>query len=519
MSAQQKEFELKIALTEAELQHLRKKPAVTRRTIGRAVTRRLRSIYFDTPEHMLRKSGIALRVRRVDSEWIQTVKSGTAVVSGLSNPVEVETAVEGPEPDPDAIADPALRKAVRKAAKSGGLAPIFETDMWRTARRLKAPCGGEVELALDRGEIRAGDQTAPICEAEIELKAGSPDAVFDLGELMFVAAPLRFSQASKAEQGYRAAQGKDADPLEPLAIGSPPVGKKDTTEQAFRKLVARCANVIAHNLQVVLESDAPEGPHKLRIALRNLRATLRAFGHVVDAEPLRDLEAAAAALSRLVGELRDADVLLEDIVAPLSNGLGTDTGYAALRDTLLDHREHVRTRVRSELTSSWISAFQFRLLACAEGREWLSGLDKGAAAAMTAPVKQTARLALRKIWKRARKRGHDPARMTVPERHRMRKALKTLRYTAELFAPLFPKRRVRSFTRELKRLQNAFGYLNDIALAETLPGIAVEERAKNPEVHQAIGFTLGWHTAHSERTWAEACARWDALRRTPRFWT
>lgn len=519
MIGQQKEFELKIALTEEELQTLRKKPAVTKRTIGRAVTQRLRSIYFDTPDHMLRKSGIALRVRRVDNQWVQTVKSGTAIVSGLSNPIEVEVAVEGPEPEPEAITNPALRKAVRKAAKSGGLKPIFETDMWRTARRLKAPGGGEVELALDRGEIKTNDTSTPICEAEIELKNGSPDAVFDLGELMFVEAPLRFSRSSKAEQGYRAALGREIEPMAPLAIGKPAISRKDTTEVAFRKLVRRCANVIAHNLQVVLESDAPEGTHKLRIALRNLRAVLRGFGTVVDAEPLRELEAAAAALARLVGDLRDADVLLEDIVAPLSNGYGPDTGHEALREMLLDHRTHVRARVRAELTSSWISAFQFRLLACAEGREWLSDLDKPARKALAAPVRQTARLALRKTWKRARKRGRDPARMTVEERHRMRKALKTLRYTAELFSPLFKKRAVRRFTVDLKRLQDAFGYLNDIALAGTLPGIAMEEQATHPDVHRAIGFTLGWHTANAESTWAEACARWDALRRTPRFWT
>ena len=491
---------------------------MTRRTIGRAATHRLRSIYFDTPDHMLRKSGIALRVRRVDGRWVQTVKSGTALVSGLSNPLEVEAAVEGPEPDLDAIDHAPLRKAVRKAARSGGLAPVFETDMRRTARRLRTPCGGEVELALDRGKIKAGDRTAPICEAEIELKVGTPDAVFDMGELMFVEAPLRFSQASKAEQGYRVARGKRAKPLLPLAIGSPTIGMDDTTEQAFRTLVSRCAHVIAHNLRVVIESDAPEGPHKLRIALRNLRAVLRAFGHVVDAAPLRRLEADAGTLSRVVGELRDADVLLEDIVAPLSQGRGEDAGYAALRDMLLAHREHVRTRVRSELTSSWISAFQFRLLACAQGNEWISGLDEEAVAALKAPARLTARLALRKTWKRARKRGRHPARLTVPERHRLRKALKTLRYTAEMFSPLYRKRKVRRFIRELKRLQDAFGYLNDIALAETLPGIGVEEHVKRPEVHQAIGFALGWHTARAEGTWTEACTRWDALKHTPRFW-
>ena len=183
----------------------------------------------------------------------------------------------------------------------------------------------------------------------------------------------------------------------------------------------------------IVPARTSQGPHKLRIALRDLRSVIGAFGHVVDAEPFRELEAAAAALARLVGDLRDADVLLEDIVAPLGNANGADTSYEALRETLIAHREHARARIRAELSSSWISAFHFRLLACVEGREWLLDLDRKTLKALKAPVKRTARLALRKTWRRARKRGANPSRMTVEERHRMRKALKTLRYTAEPF--------------------------------------------------------------------------------------
>jgi len=59
----------------------------------------------------------------------------------------------------------------------------------------------------------------------------------------------------------------------------------------------------------------------------------------------------------------------------------------------------------------------------------------------------------------------------------MRKALKKLRYQAEFMAPLFDKRDGREFIRQLKALQDIFGYLNDVRMAPQLIEIQRERQA------------------------------------------
>ena len=55
--------ELKVELTRDQLQRMRWHPALGDLAAGEPVTRNLRSIYFDTPDHRLRALGISLRLR------------------------------------------------------------------------------------------------------------------------------------------------------------------------------------------------------------------------------------------------------------------------------------------------------------------------------------------------------------------------------------------------------------------------------------------------------------------------
>ena len=89
---------------------------------------------------------------------MQTVKrrGGAEGEGGLFSVMESERPAPGGRlvlSGPDG--DGALA-AVRGAAGEAALAPVFETRVRRTSVALAAPGGGEVELALDKGEIRRG---------------------------------------------------------------------------------------------------------------------------------------------------------------------------------------------------------------------------------------------------------------------------------------------------------------------------------------------------------------------------
>ena len=63
------EIELKLALQPHHATRIRRHPLLNANTPQQHA---LLSIYFDTPKFDLMRRGIALRVRRVNKQWVQT---------------------------------------------------------------------------------------------------------------------------------------------------------------------------------------------------------------------------------------------------------------------------------------------------------------------------------------------------------------------------------------------------------------------------------------------------------------
>src|SRR5215203_6355489 len=99
-------------------------------------------------------------------------------------------------------------------------------------------------------------------------------------------------------------------------------------------------------------------------------------------------------------------------------------------------------------------------------------LRKDGKAEREAPVERFAADELRRRAKRIRKRGRHLPELAPDERHRVRIAVKKLRYAAEFFAPLYEgkgrAKRTRRFRDALGELQDRLGDLNDIAVAATM---------------------------------------------------
>ena len=196
------ETELKIWLDEGELARLQ--PAArARRISGRAEprTETLVSVYYDTADQALAAAGVSLRLRRVGRRWVrddQAPERRTRRRTASSRTSRRELPAPGGRlvlagPDPDgALA------AVREAAGDAPLAPVFETRVRRMVERLAAPGGGEVELALDEGEIVAGEARAPIREAGARARLGRGRRALRAGA---AALPHRSGPLRPGEQG------------------------------------------------------------------------------------------------------------------------------------------------------------------------------------------------------------------------------------------------------------------------------------------------------------------------------
>ena len=91
------EIELKLAVSADQVRRLRRNPLIRSLATKRAVTSRLHSVYFDTPELLLSKHGMALRVRRIGDRRIQTLKQPIADPSGQTQHYHTERLMHLPD--------------------------------------------------------------------------------------------------------------------------------------------------------------------------------------------------------------------------------------------------------------------------------------------------------------------------------------------------------------------------------------------------------------------------------------
>ena len=174
------EIELKFLLDETSSKALLTRLKALKMVAARRVT--LRSVYLDTSEHVLKKAGIALRIRRDGRRWIQTVKTKGKIHGGLSQVGEVENPAPGGRVRLDAIPDLSLREVILRHVNGAPLLPVCETVIKRSTYEVSLEDGTRAELAIDAGVVRAEERSAELHEAEIELLEGDATGLFDIAQ-------------------------------------------------------------------------------------------------------------------------------------------------------------------------------------------------------------------------------------------------------------------------------------------------------------------------------------------------
>ena len=222
---------------------------------------------------------------------------------------------------------------------------------------------------------------------------------------------------------------------------------------------------MAENIAVVADSEAIEGPHQLRVGLRRLRTALAVFDPALGSPASQPLAETAKRLGRVAGQLRDADVLADELVAG-ALALGPDpAAQAALTAALAARRAKVRARVRATLAAPETTRFLLDLGAFIEGRGWLLPSDYSQTARLAAPIGEVAPAMLDKRHGKALKRGRRIRGLDDEGLHALRKELKKLRYAVDMLGPIYKESRVDGYLKQLRELQDTFGSLNDAAMA------------------------------------------------------
>jgi len=511
------EIELKFVVDEPASKELRARARALKLAGSAAKTRTLRSIYLDTPEHGLKKAGIALRLRRDGRRWVQTVKAGRELYGGLSRTGEVESPAPGGRVSLAAIPDPAVRETVLQCVNGSVLEPVCETVVRRTAIELASADGTRAELAIDVGEILADGRSAPFREAEIEVIEGGPRGLFDVAQALLPDGGWRFSRLSKGARGYLLAETGRIEPaLAPRNAQAVAIDPAQTTEQAARDILRECFDQIAMNIAVVSGLDDPEGPHQLRVGLRRLRSAFSIFSSVLACPEMDRLSSEARWLGREVGRLRDIEVVLNDVVGREVQAYPEEEGLAQLADQLAPRAVELREGLRSTLAAARVHALLLDLARFTETRGWLLPHDFGQTERLAKPVAEFADRAINRHWKKVVRRAHGLAKLDTEGRHDLRKELKKFRYVVEFLSPLYPQKRVAPFVKRLKNLQTVFGDLNDAATVRAM--FATQQFKAAGHEARPIGWVIGASLARADYAWTGAKALWRKLEGTRPFW-
>ncbi|MBC8088538.1 MAG: CHAD domain-containing protein [Phycisphaerae bacterium] len=465
------ETELKLQLDPRDVDRLRRSALLAEAACSEM---EVDNVYFDTTDYLLHRHFLALRVREIDGRWLQTLKSGAEFGGSLSRRGEWETpsrVLRGRgRIDLSRFSDTPLQKLLAAQKDRPTLRPLFHTRFRRTQWLLQRS-GTTLEVALDIGEITlaAGRKTLskPICEVELELKQGEAAVLIDTAlELLSIASgsPLVLTpiSRSKAERGYQLIAQRPAPATKASAKGFVEgLHGKTTTARALRSVVAHGLAVLTVNAEMLQTYDDPEYVHQARVSLRRVRSAIRLFDRDQSDVP-KAVVSELRWFARALGEARDWDVITDQTLPSLGNGVGADKVQP-----LIAKADQRRRRARVKIRQAVLTPRYAALVLNTE--RWCMTPSPAGAELLSALAALALGGAAKKLFKAAR----FFAALTPERRHEVRILAKRLRYALDLFSVALPKQEAARYIDALAELQDVLGELNDATVAtDVLPQLS-----------------------------------------------
>jgi len=304
---------------------------------------------------------------------------------------------------------------------------------------------------------------------------------------------------------------RNLGPAKPVKASPSYVSAGMRPEEAFRAALSDCLAQIAANAAALRAGRSEEGLHQLRVAFRRLEVALGVFGQEFEQEWLGELRGRAKILSHRLAPARDLDVFIGELLEAAPDK--ETSGFAALRDRAEAARELAWHRVQACIAAPEFERFTDDVAALTQSQVPLTRQRR---------LPKTASRMLDRQIRRVKKRGRTAHSQEEGDLHRLRIALKKLRYTAEFFAPLYPARDVKAYLKQVRGLQNYLGELNDVANVRAAVGELLQLKGARKEddagLRFAAGTLVGWYGAQTPRAIRQALKRYVRFCKVTPFW-
>jgi CHAD domain-containing protein len=426
------------------------------------------SVYYDVPGGSLAAAGITLRRRTENGRSAWQLK-----LPSEDSRLELE-AEGGSRKPPQKVLD-----LLHAHLRHGPLERVAER---RTRRRgeLVARDGTTAEVTIDEVAVMDARRVQDrFVEVEVELRKGSPAQLDVLADELAEAGAEAGAATPKVFRALNRVSGKSPSPQTPF--------------EALRAcLLGQLREIERHDPGTRLGHD-PESLHDMRVGVRRLRALLRAGGLLV-ATDTTELDERLKALGRVLGDVRDLDVLLVRLEGEAGELGREDEKHArSLLDVLRTERKRSRRRLMTFLSSE---GYLVLLDDTARTIDELEPSGSGAS------LDELADKAFGKARKAVRKLPEVPA---DEELHAVRKKGKRARYAGELAG-------WKKAVKRAKALQDILGEHQDaVVAAERLHGLAAEATTEQALAAGRLVELEETRRAEARAAWPTA---WKKLKKT-----
>lgn len=447
-------------------------------------------VWHDTPEAMLAARGLALSEQgRV---W------------------RLERLISEDRPWPPGAAEDVVAQATALTRLNqdlpAGLRGVARFDGHETTQTLRRD-GAALTMTLLLGTIGWARRRRPLCRLTLE---GAPAPVLDLALAENLA--LTIPTASLAAEAHAVATASV-----PAPAVMPELRSGLSVSAAFTLTVGRHAEAILREAHAILSHDAgPEPVHQARVAVRRLRSTIAVFRPAVFCAAIDLADQGLKALADRLAPARDLDVFVAETTATVGEALPEDASLRRLRSTAAQHRRAAYAALRAWLRGPEFRRLTIALAALADGTAWLESGDAAQQEALGLKLEAFAAQALKRRLRRLTEAGETIDHLDPAALHVIRLRAKRMRYAAEVFAPLFPRKATARFLRRLATVQDRLGILNDSAVADTLLtrlGATTGGRA------HAAGLVRGFLAARAGNARGRIARAWQRFHRLEPFWT
>ena len=475
-----REYECKLGGTAAQLRAVRKAAQGLSSNGLTWIADDLESVYYDTPDMRLGRRGATLRVRRKKGRFIQNVKSENDGTGALFARGEWEQEVDSLTPRLDLLPDAAVE--VLGLVLPGELQETFRTRFTReqaviTRRGAMGP-ESRIEIAIDNGEVVAVNRNAAgvpvkgpraklrdkIQECELELIQGDPRDLFEVALELQQAAGLTIVQETKAARGYRLLTPPK---VAPVRAGRTTLRPDQSVNAAIAAILRAGTRHMLANEGPAIDGSDPEGVHQFRVAVRRMRSMLSVFSKLLDPARVDWLKAELKWIADQFGPARDWDVFVAEILGPPQAAGVEPAAMIELAAAADDRRRDAYALVHDALKSPRYAGLVLRLSAFTETQGW-APQPCPPDHPLAQPITDWAASILNRAHKKTLRAGDGLAKLDVPARHLLRIRLKKLRYNTDFLQTLYDSPVKKKYLRALARLQDDFGHLNDVAVAESL---------------------------------------------------